>query len=300
VALAERVAPSDLPVLLLGETGTGKELLARHLHARSGRSGPLVAVNCAALPPELVEATLFGHRRGAFTGATEDAPGLFLQAQGGTLFLDEVAELTLAHQAKLLRALDSGEVLPVGSARHVRSDARVVAATNAELPARIADGRFRADLYARLAGAVVRLPPLRARRGDILGLAERFLAPPPPGPERRLSAQAAERLLLHPWPRNVRELQAAMRSLGLRLGERLEVRRADVEAVLEAPDPGPLPGPPAPGARGDAAIPSREELAARLGELRGNVSRLAAHYGKDAKQIYRWLKRYRLDPASHR
>jgi DNA-binding NtrC family response regulator len=300
VELAERVAPSDLPVLILGETGTGKELLARHLHAKSGRRGPLLAVNCAALPPELVESTLFGHRRGAFTGATEDAPGLFVQAQGGTLFLDEVGELAVAHQAKLLRALDSGEVLPVGGTRPLRTDARVVAATNAELPARIADGSFRGDLYARLAGAVVRLPALRARRGDILGLARRFLAQPPAAVERRLSAQAAERLLLHPWPRNIRELQTAMRALGLHLGERTEVRRSDVEAVLEAPPAGTLSGPSRPNARGAAAMPTREDLQAQLTGLRGNVSRLAEHYGKDAKQIYRWLKRLRLDPASHR
>jgi len=301
LSLAERVAGLDLPVLILGETGTGKDLLARHLHARSGRGGPLVAVNCAALPAELVEATLFGHRKGAFTGATADSPGLFLEAQGGTLFLDEIGELAPGHQAKLLRALDSREILPVGGTRHLHTDARVLAATNADLHRRIAGGAFRADLYARLAGAVVRLPPLRERRGDLLGLAERFLAEAPPAVRRRLSAQAAERLLLHLWPRNIRELQAAMHGLALRLGERAEVLRADVDAVLEAPGPvsqdrvpDPLPG------RAHPAMPTRDELAAQLAGLHGNVSRLAALYGKDAKQIYRWLKRYQLDPTAHR
>jgi transcriptional regulator with GAF, ATPase, and Fis domain len=301
VALAERVAPSDLPVLILGETGTGKDLLAHHIHARSGRSAPLVAVNCAALPDDLVESTLFGHRKGAFTGATSDSPGLFLEAQGGTLFLDEIGELAVAHQAKLLRALDSGEILPVGGTRHVRTTARVIAATNVELSARIADGGFRADLYARLAGAIVRMPPLRARRGDILGLAERFIGQPPPSVARRLSAQAAERLLLHPWPRNVRELQSAMRRLGLQIADRAEVRRADVEAVLELPAAARRDGPVRPVGGGvRSGMPTREELAAQLTGLRGNVSRLAEHYGKDPKQIYRWLKRYQIDPGQHR
>ena len=301
VELADRVASSEMPVLLLGETGTGKELLAHHVHERSGKKGSFVAVNCAALPGELVEATLFGHMKGAFTGATSDNPGLFLEARAGTLFLDEIGELTVAHQAKLLRALDSREFIPVGSARRVHTDARVIAATNIELPSRIADGRFRADLYARLAGAVIHLPPLRARRGDILELAERFLREPGPTPERRLSAQAAERLLLHPWPRNIRELRSAMRRLGLLLGDRAEIRRADVDAVLEAPVSATNDKPSrSSGSGGPPGMPAREELAAQMVGLRGNVSRLAEHYGKDAKQIYRWLKRYRLDPRSYR
>ena len=301
VELADRVASSEMPVLLLGETGTGKELLAHHVHERGGRSGSFVAVNCAALPDELVEATLFGHKKGAFTGATGDNPGLFLEAQGGTLLLDEIGELAVAHQAKLLRALDSREFIPVGGARRVHTDARVIAATNIDLSARLADGGFRSDLYARLAGAVIHLPPLRARRGDILELAERFLREPAPAPERRLSAPAAERLLLHPWPRNIRELRSAMKRLGLLLGDRSEIRRADVDAVLEAPvsptnDKLSRSG----SSGGRPGMPTREELAARMVGLRGNVSRLAEHYGKDAKQIYRWLRRYRLDPRSYR
>lgn len=302
VELADRVASSDVPLVILGETGTGKDMLAHRVHERSGRSGSFVGVNCAALPDELVESTLFGHKKGAFTGATGESPGLFLEAQGGTLFLDEIGDLGAAHQAKLLRALDSREIIPVGGTRRVHTDARVIAATNVELPARIADGGFRADLYARLAGAVLRVPPLRARRGDILALAEHFLAEPTPAvAKRRLSAQAAERLLLHPWPRNIRELRTAMRRLGLELGDRAEVRRADVDAVLEKPvtkleEPSRATG----GAGRRPEVPSREELTARMAELRGNVTKLAEHYGKDAKQIYRWLKRYRLDPSSHR
>ncbi|MEJ7596369.1 MAG: sigma-54-dependent Fis family transcriptional regulator [Kofleriaceae bacterium] len=145
-ALAARVAPSAIPVLLLGETGTGKDVLAQYVHRQSGRRGPFVAVNCAALADDLFEATLFGHRKGAFTGATSDSPGLFLEAQGGTLFLDEIGELGLAHQAKLLRALDAHEIIPVGATRSVHTDARVIAATNLDLAARTAEGRFRSDL----------------------------------------------------------------------------------------------------------------------------------------------------------
>ncbi|HEY0992697.1 MAG TPA: sigma 54-interacting transcriptional regulator [Kofleriaceae bacterium] len=300
VELADRVASSDFSVVLLGETGTGKDVLAQYIHKRSGRSGPMIAVNCAALADDLIESTLFGHKKGAFTGATSDSPGLFLEAQGGTLFLDEIGELGTAHQAKLLRALDAREIIPVGGARCVHTDARVIAATNIELATRVADGGFRADLYARLAGAVISMPPLRARRGDILGLAERFLAQSPPAVERRLSGPAAERLLVHPWPRNIRELLSAMRRLALQLGDRAEVKRADVDAVLEAPlvatsgasrqlVTGGVPG-----------MPTREEFTTQLAALHGNISRLAACYGKDAKQIYRWLKRYQLDPGDYR
>ena len=302
VELADQLAPSDVPVLLLGETGTGKDVLARHLHARSGRTGSFVAVNCAALPRELVDSSLFGHRKGAFTGATADNPGFFVEAQGGTLFLDEVGELAVAHQAKLLRAFDSREIVPVGGTRRIRIDARVIAATNVDLLAETADGGFRADLYARLAGAVIAMPPLRARRGDILALAERFLSEHAPSVLRWFSVHAAERLLLHPWPRNVRELRSAMLRLNLHLGERAEVTRADAEAVLEPLAVAASRG--APRRRGAgvarAGTPSRDELVAQLGSLRGNVSRLAELYGKDAKQIYRWLKGYALDPEDYR
>ena len=301
VELAGRVASSDLPVVILGETGTGKDLVAQHIHARSGRSGPFVAVNCAALAGDLIEATLFGHKKGAFTGATGDSPGLFLEAQGGTLFLDEIGELATAHQAKLLRALEAREIIPVGGTRRVHTDARVIAATNTELSARIADGSFRADLYARLAGAIIRMPALRARRADILRLAERFLAQSVPAVERRLSAQAAERLLLHPWPRNIRELLSAMRRLALQLGQRAEIGRAEVDAVLEAPVAVASDGPARPSDAGARpGMPGREELTAQLAGVRGNITRLAAHYGKDAKQIYRWLKHYGLDPGGYR
>jgi anaerobic nitric oxide reductase transcription regulator len=216
VLLAEidTVAASDLVVLVLGETGVGKELVARRLHARSPRAaGPLVHVNCAALPDALVESELFGHVRGAFSGAVADRRGKFELADGGTLFLDEVGELPLAVQAKMLRALQNGEIQRVGSDRHITVDVRVIAATNRDLAAEVREGRFRADVYHRLSVYPLRVPPLRDRGTDILRLAGLFL-------ERnrarlglrnlRLSTAAERRMLAYPWPGNVRELEHAI------------------------------------------------------------------------------------------
>ncbi|MFS2008424.1 nitric oxide reductase transcriptional regulator NorR [Azospirillum sp. CT11-132] len=210
----DTVAASDLVVLVLGETGVGKELVARRLHAHSSRAaGPLVHVNCAALPDALVESELFGHVRGAFSGAVADRRGKFELADGGTLFLDEVGELPLAVQAKMLRALQNGEIQRVGSDRHITVDVRVIAATNRDLAAEVREGRFRADVYHRLSVYPLRVPPLRDRGTDILRLAGLFL-------ERnrarlglrnlRLSAAAERRMLAYPWPGNVRELEHAI------------------------------------------------------------------------------------------
>jgi len=210
----DTVAASDLVVLVLGETGVGKELAARRLHARSPRAaGPLVHVNCAALPDALVESELFGHVRGAFSGAVADRRGKFELADGGTLFLDEVGELPLAAQAKMLRALQNGEIQRVGSDRHVTVDVRVIAATNRDLAVEVREGRFRADVYHRLSVYPLRVPPLRDRGTDILQLAGLFL-------ERnrarlglrnlRLSVAAERRMLAYPWPGNVRELEHAI------------------------------------------------------------------------------------------
>jgi transcriptional regulator of acetoin/glycerol metabolism len=171
-----RAAPGDVPVLLLGETGTGKELVASEVHRLSGRTGKFVPVNCAAIPEHLAEGELFGYVRGAFTGAVSDSVGLFGAADGGTLLLDEIGEMPLLLQAKLLRALSTGEVRRVGETTARRLDVRVVAATNVDLVKAAADDRFRADLLARLAGHVVSVPPLRERREDVLLLAAHFLA----------------------------------------------------------------------------------------------------------------------------
>jgi transcriptional regulator with GAF, ATPase, and Fis domain len=293
----DRVATSTLPVLLQGETGSGKELLAGRLHERSGRSGALVAVNCAAIPRGLLESTMFGHRKGAFTGAVADAEGLFAQADGGTLFLDEIGELSPELQPKLLRALDAGEVTPVGGSRPQRRDVRVVCATNADLAAKVEEGSFRRDLYARLSGLVVEVPPLRARRSDIPLLARHFLAAAGAAP--RLGADFLEPLLLAPWSMNVRELRLVMQRAVLLAGDGHVLTGAHARGALGAEGlPVTLvPDDPTENA-GDA--PPREELEALLSQAGGNVARLAGHYGKDRKQVYRWLKRRGIDPGAYR
>ena len=218
------VAPSLATVLLLGESGTGKEVTARALHELSGVKGPLVAVNCAAIPESLAESQLFGHVRGAFTGASPH-PGLFRAAEGGTLLLDELGELPPALQPKLLRVLEERRVLPVGATQPVPCDVRVVAATNRDLGAAVAAGAFRGDLFARLAEFTLTLPPLRERREDILPLIERALELP----EARLDADLVERLLLYAWPFNVRELIKLASELRIR-GAHLSLLGADLLA----------------------------------------------------------------------
>jgi DNA-binding NtrC family response regulator len=176
VQFAERIAAIDLPILVTGENGTGKELLARSIHLKSRRrEGPFVAVNCGALPETLLESALFGHVRGAFTGAVRDKRGLFLEADGGTLFLDEIGDMTAALQVKVLRALEAGEILPVGADEPTHVDVRILSATNRDLAALQASGSFREDLYWRIKGTEVRLPPLRERTNDIPLLAKHFL-----------------------------------------------------------------------------------------------------------------------------
>jgi DNA-binding NtrC family response regulator len=292
VELAERVAPSDLTVLLRGETGTGKELFARHLHQRARPGGPFVAVNCGAMPRDLVEAQLFGHRRGAFTGATQDSDGLFKRADGGTLFLDEVGELAPDAQVALLRVLETREVSPVGGGAPLRVDVRVVAATNADLEGKLERGELRRDLYARLAGFVIELPPLRARRRDVLPLARRFLAEAAPGRTITFTAAAAEALVLHGYPMNVRELRLAMRRLALLVDGDARVERARLDDAL--------PREPPAGDDAPRAAPDRAELEALLRAHHGQVARVAAHYGKSVRQVYRWLERHRLRGDDHR
>jgi len=212
--LLSRAAGAPVDLLILGETGTGKELVARELHRLSPRcGGPFVAVNTAALPESLLESELFGHVKGAFTGADRDREGVFRRAHGGTLFLDEIGDLPLTAQAKLLRALQERQVTPVGSEKPMDVDVRVISATHQPLEERIADGRFRRDLYYRLRGFEIALPPLRARRDDILVLAHFFLDREAERQSRaapELSRDAVEALLAHDWPGNVRELEQAV------------------------------------------------------------------------------------------
>ena len=226
---ARRIAPHDVTILIEGESGTGKELFARAIHAESRRRrGPFEEVNCGALPEGLVESLLFGHTRGAFSGAVRDHAGHFEAADRGTLFLDEIGELPLAAQVKILRTLQERTVRRLGSDRPVAVDVRVIAATNRDLCAEVAAGRFREDLYYRLATGVIRLPPLRERQGDLTPLIDHFLAAAnrkfadQPGVEQKaLSPPARNVLLRHAWPGNVRELQATIDRLVLWTPQRL-------------------------------------------------------------------------------
>jgi len=263
-SLIRRLARSDLPVLVRGETGVGKEHAAQAVHAWSPREKrPFHAINCAALPETLAESALFGHERGAFTGATERRAGVFESAEGGTLFLDEVGEMPLSLQAKLLRALESRRITRLGSTRETAVDVRLVAATNRDLEAEVKAGRFRQDLLFRLGASVVEIPPLRDRPEEILLLAHRFLAEACDKlkrPHLSLAAEAAHRLMEHPWPGNVRELRHAI-SHAVVVAEGDSLLPWDLPGSLGAP-PNPALGPsvddealrePAPSLPGDPA-----------------------------------------------
>lgn len=233
LALAERIARSDATVLVQGETGTGKEGLARFIHATSPRAdGPFVSVNCAALPETMIEAMLFGHVKGSFTGATGEGEGLFRAASGGTLLLDEVAELSVSLQAKLLRALQEKEVLPVGAVRPEAVDVRVIACANRDLAVEVTQGRFRSDLYWRLNVMPLIIQPLCARRLDIRAIAAALIVRhvPPGTPVPWPTAAALDMLMAHGWPGNVRELYNVLqRALLLRDGDRIEASDLAIE-----------------------------------------------------------------------
>jgi DNA-binding NtrC family response regulator len=235
VSLIGRVAQSDSPVLILGESGTGKELVARTIHLKSRRaSRPFVSINCGAFPDTLLETELFGHKRGAFSGAVASRVGLFEAADGGTLFLDEIGEMSPAMQVRLLRVLDSGEVRRVGEERAFHVDVRIVAATNKDLSREAAEGRFRWDLFYRVSTISVPVPPLRQRRADIPLLVQHFTGPPGRGKALRFSADAMERLMSYPWPGNIRELRNLVERLMI-LHEGDEVRPADLPVELGTP-----------------------------------------------------------------
>ncbi len=239
LALADRVAASASTVLLSGESGCGKEVLARYIHRHSPRADQaFIAINCAAIPDNLIEATLFGHERGAFTGANQAQAGKFEQAQGGTLLLDEISEIPLPLQAKLLRVLQEREVERVGAKKALAIDIRIIATTNRDLGACVAAGSFREDLYYRLNVFPLQLPPLRERPGDIVPLARRFAAGHAQDmgrPQLRLSASAEQALLAHPWPGNVRELEnVVQRAVILAAGDLIEAAELDFGAAQAA------------------------------------------------------------------
>jgi transcriptional regulator with PAS, ATPase and Fis domain len=287
VEVLRTVATGDATVLLLGESGTGKELAARAVHYAGPRSrGPFVPVNCAAIPETLLEAELFGHEKGAFTGADRRRPGLLEEADEGTLFLDEVADMPLALQSKVLRVLQDKAVRPVGGREARQLDFRVIAATNADLPARVRDGRFREDLYYRLAVIPVRLPTLRERPEDIPPLAAHFLG--------RLAGEAGkaiagfdedamEWLLRHPWPGNVRELENAIaRAVALASGATLGLREVR-----------PLPGlePQASRTRPTLAELQADYVERVMAETRGDRRAAARILGVSLRTLQRWVKR---------
>jgi two-component system response regulator AtoC len=300
--LLERVAPGSLPVLLLGETGVGKEVLARRVHEVSGRPGPFVAVNCAALAPTLLESELFGHERGAFTGADAARVGLVESAHQGTLFLDEVGELPLGAQAKLLRVLEEHAVLRVGATRPRAVDLRVVSATHRALQAETEAGRFRSDLLFRLDGVCLSIPPLRARRSEILPLAERFLAElAREGAPLRLSRAAAAALEAAPWPGNVRQLRHAVERAALVAGAG-PIEPAHLPESVRAAEPPPRPGvEPAGGEVEDEAwLARRAELLAVLEACQGNQTRAAEQLGVSRRTMVSWMVRYRIPRPQRR
>ena len=287
---AEAIAPAKVPVLLAGESGTGKEVLARSIHAQSARKGPFVAVNCGAIPANLVEAELFGHKKGAFTGAGQDRVGWVRASDHGTLFLDEIGDLPLPAQAALLRVLQEAEVVPVGAHRPEPLDLRVLAATHRDLHAMVRAGTFRQDLLARLEGITLQLPALRDRSEDIpvlLVFLLRKLAP-----ERRdvrLTPAATQTILDHDWPLNVRQLEQAL-CAALALSGSGPIERAHLpEVVLSGPLPPPVPE------LGAAEARHREELIQLLGHHEGNITAVARVLGKGRTQIIRWIKRYGID-----
>jgi sigma-54 dependent transcriptional regulator len=229
----ERVARSEATVLIIGETGTGKELIARHIHAQSERKGPFIAVNCGAFSESLIDAELFGHETGAFTGATQSRSGWFEAANGGTLFLDEIGDLSPALQVKLLRVLQERQVVRLGSRRPIALDVRLVAATNVDLHKAIAAERFRSDLYYRLSVATVQLPPLCERPGDIIPLAKHFIgiyADKMKTDEAALTPEARAALLAYEWPGNIRELENVIHYALIVCRDRL-IRADDLKLV---------------------------------------------------------------------
>jgi DNA-binding NtrC family response regulator len=292
----EAVAPHSRTVVVTGETGTGKEIVARLLHRRSARPGPFVAVNCGGFTEGLLASELFGHVRGAFTGAVSEQQGLFRAARGGTLLLDEAGDIPLALQPTLLRVLETWEVRPVGSSRDVPVDVRVIAASNRELVTLVQEGLFRADLYARLAQWIIRLPPLRERREDIPALT-RALLMRLDAAGRALTPDFEEALLVHPWPLNVRGLSNVLSiavianppSRPLELTP--EVRSALQDNCIDPPPSAP------------AAAPvelDRARLEDLLRAFGGRVAEAARHVGVSRPKLYRLLWSLGLDPAQFR
>jgi transcriptional regulator of aromatic amino acid metabolism len=288
-----KIAPSSVPVLIRGETGTGKELTARAIHDLSARRGAFVPVNCGALPRTLIESELFGSKRGAFSGARDDREGLVRRADHGTLFLDEIAELPEESQVALLRVLQEGEVRPVGASDSIKIDVRIVAATHQDLESRIAAGRFRQDLYARLIGYVVTLPPLRARREDIGTLIATILGRLVDNPTAvSVQHQAARALVGYLYPLNIRELEQALRA-AVALSDGGEIRFEHLPETIRTHR-----------ASGPELHPDDRVLRDRVVELlrdhRGNVAAVGRQLGKAPIQVRRWCRRFAIEISAFR
>ncbi len=285
-----RVAKSTANVLIEGESGVGKELVANTIHLASARSeAPFIAINCGALSPELIDSELFGHVKGAFTGAVRDHQGVFEQAEGGTLFLDEVTEMPLEQQVKLLRVLETGEYKPVGGQRLLRADVRVVAATNRDPQRAIEEGYLREDLYFRLAHFPISVPPLRDREGDVIGLAEHFLAyrNATEGEQLGFTHPAAEAIQSYDWPGNVRELKHVIERAAILADEVI----TEEQLALESPPPnfdGRLDVP----TRTSLEVIEREAITQTLSENDGNKTQTAQELGISVKTLYNKLDKY--------
>jgi DNA-binding NtrC family response regulator len=295
-----RVSRSALTVLVRGESGTGKELLARTVHEESGRRGAFVPVNCGAIPANLIESYLFGHVRGAFSGAVRDEIGVFRAADGGTLFLDEIGDLPPPSQAALLRALQEREVTPVGAPRAIKVDLRVVAATHQPLEAMCDRGEFRRDLLARIAGFSIALPPLRDRGMDLGVLVASLLrsCAPAGGVRVRFAPPAAEALVRYGWPLNTRELEQCLSRALVLAGDGV-IRVEHLPEEISRPA-APSRAPEAADALGERDRKLRLELLEQLARHGGNLADVAREMGKARMQVHRWCKRFGIDPNLYR
>ncbi|HSD89178.1 MAG TPA: sigma 54-interacting transcriptional regulator [Kofleriaceae bacterium] len=287
-----RAAKANVPIQITGESGTGKELVARAVHALSGRPGKFVAVNCGSLPPTLMEGELFGHKKGAYTGAEGERTGLVRSADGGTLFLDEIAELPAPSQAALLRVLQEGEVTPLGADKPVKVDLRVVTATHKDLEAEVSANRFRADLRARLLGVAVALPPLRERREDFGLLISTLLERLAPGRSVTFAADAVAALYTYDWPLNIRELERALAAALAVARDRIDL--AHLPPQIREPRAANAAPKVDPSTLSDEDRQIRDALVAAIGKHGGNLAAVARDLGKDRTQIRRWMKRFGL------
>jgi transcriptional regulator with GAF, ATPase, and Fis domain len=321
----ERIAPTQLSCVLNGETGTGKEVAAREVHRVSGRRGSMQAINCAAIPHNLLESELFGYRRGAFSGADRDKPGLIKLADQGTLFLDEIGDMPLEAQAKLLRVLQSREVFPLGATAPEQVDVRIICATHRDLHQYVKDGKFRGDLFARVSEHMVKLPPLRERKEDVYQLAKLFCRRYGT-PRLTFSFSFVVALLHHDWPFNVRELESCikratalaegdqidvgqlpdaiaslMRDYGARGGAGSQAMAAVSERESRMPPSSVMAATPSPAAVSSRRPPPTEQaLRDLLMRHKGNIAAVGRELGKERMQVHRWMKRYAISVEEYR